>query len=158
MALLTVTSSVLQAHKLEKKPVIAAFLGALTKLVLNIILVSTVGMIGAPISSVVGYFVMAAVNFYFVIKYVAKDIKISKTIGKVVISSLIMAVFALGVYLILYNFTSSPKISVVVAVPLAAIFYVFMLLITKSVEKDDILMMPKGEKVYSFLKKMKFIK
>ncbi|MBR6049915.1 MAG: polysaccharide biosynthesis C-terminal domain-containing protein, partial [Clostridia bacterium] len=158
MALLTVTSSVLQAHKLEKKPVIAAFLGALTKLVLNIILVSTVGMIGAPISSVVGYFVMAAVNFYFVIKYVAKDLKISKTIGKVVISSLIMAVFALGVYLILYNFTSSPKISVVVAVPLAAIFYVFMLLITKSVEKDDILMMPKGEKVYSFLKKMKFIK
>ena len=158
IAFLTVTSSILQAHKLEKKPVIAAFFGALTKLVLNIVLVSTVGMIGAPISSVVGYFVMAAVNFYFVIKYVTNDLKIGKTIGKVVLSSLIMAAFALGVYLILYNFTSSPRISVVVAVPLAAIFYVFMLFITKSVEKDDILMLPKGEKIYSILKKINFVK
>lgn len=157
MALLTVTSSILQAHKLEKKPVIAAFFGALTKLALNIILVSTIGMIGAPISSVAGYFVMAAVNFYYVIKYVKKDLRIGKTMGKIFISSLIMAGFAIGIYLILYNFTSSPKISVIISVPLAAIFYVFLLFITKSIEKNDVLMLPKGEKIYSFLKKAKLI-
>lgn len=157
MALLTVTSSVLQAHKLEKKPVIAAFFGALTKLVLNIILVSTIGIIGAPISSVAGYFVMAAVNFYFVIKYVHKDLKIGKKIANILVSSLIMAVFAIALYKVLYNFMQSEKISVVIAVIASAIFYVFLLFLTRSVDKNDILLLPKGEKIYGFLKKAKFI-
>jgi len=158
MAMLTVTSSILQSHKLEKKPVISAFFGALTKLVLNIILVSSFGMIGAPISSVVGYFVMAAINFYFVIKYVYKDIKIGKIVSKTLISSVIMAIFAAASYYILYNLTSSIKISVVISIILSIIIYMILLLITKGVNKDDILLIPGGEKIYSILKKLKMMK
>ena len=158
MAMLTVTSSILQSHKLQKKPVISAFFGALTKLVLNIILVSNFGMIGAPISSVVGYFVMAAINFYFVVKYVYNDIKIGKIVSKTLISAVIMAVFAAVSYYILYNRTSSIKLSVVITIILSIIIYILLLFITKGVEKSDILLLPGGDKIYGLLKKLKMMK
>ncbi|MBO4212855.1 MAG: polysaccharide biosynthesis protein [Clostridia bacterium] len=158
MAALTVTSSILQAHKKQKMPVISAFFGALTKLVLNIILVSSFGMIGAPISSVVGYFVMAAINFGFVIKYAASDVKPGKIVVKPLISALIMTVFAAFSYYLLHYLTSSIKISVVVAIILSAVLYVFLLIIIKGIEKDDVLLMPGGDKIYNVLKKIKLMK
>ena len=158
MAALTVTSSILQAHKKQKMPVISAFFGALTKLVLNIILVSSFGMIGAPISSVVGYFVMAAINFGFVIKYAASDVKPGKIVVKPLISALIMTVFAAFSYYLLHYLTSSIKISVVVAIILSAVLYVLMLIIIKGIEKDDVLLMPGGDKIYNVLKKIKLMK
>ena len=158
MAMLTVTSSILQSHKLEKKPVIAAFFGALTKLVLNIILVSTIGMIGAPISTVIGYLVMAAINFGFVIKYVSKDIKIFKITGKIIISSIAMAVFAAGSYYLLEHLLNSIKFAVIIAVLLSVVFYIMMLLLTKGVEKEDVILLPGGEKIYGILNRMKLMK
>ena len=158
MAILTVTSSILQAHKLQKMPVIAAFCGMATKLVLNIVLMKLFGMIGAPISSVIGYFVMAVLNLVFVKKYVYKDLKIIKPVGKSLAASVIMAAFALGVYKALEFMTKSVKISVIVAVLLAIVFYFVVNLIIKGIEKEDIMLLPHGEKIYGFLHKIKLMK
>ena len=158
MAMLTVTSSVLQAHKLEKIPVIATIFGALTKLVLNIILISNFGMIGAPISSVIGYFVMAALNFVFVYKRVYPELKIFKMLAKTFVSSAVMAAFAFGVYCLMNKLIQSPKISVLIAIPIAAAIYVIVLFKTKGIEKEDIMIFPHGEKIYGFFKKIKLMK
>lgn len=157
MAALTVTSSVLQSHNLEKKPVIAALFGCLTKLVLNIILVSNIGMIGAPISSALGYFVMAALNFHFVIKYVYPDMKIGAVILKTVLASVIMSAFAVAVYMILYRISSSVKISVLVAVLLAIPTYAVFLLKIRGIDKNDVMMLPYGDRIYNILKKIKLM-
>ena len=129
-----------------------------TKLVLNIVLMKLFGMIGAPISSVIGYFVMAALNLVFVKKYVYKDLKIIKPVGKSLAASVIMAAFALGVYKALEFMTKSVKISVIVAVLLAIVFYFVVNLIIKGIEKDDIMLLPHGEKIYGLLHKIKLMK
>ena len=158
MAMLTVTSSILQSHKMQKMPVIAAIFGALTKLVLNIILISNFGMIGAPISSAAGYFVMAAVNFAFVYKYVYPELKIVKIFAKTFISSAVMAGFAVGAYYLMKYLINSPKISVIIAILISIVVYAFVLFKTKGVEKEDILLLPNGEKIYGFFKKIKLMR
>ena len=157
MAMLTVSSSILQAHKLEKKPVISAFLGALTKLVLNIILVSSIGMIGAPISTVAGYFVMAAMNLWFILKHINNDIGLGKIILKPLISSAVMSVISVCVYFIFVNMTESIRISVVISVALAVVIYIIALILFKGIDKEDILMFPKGDKIYRIIQKTKLM-
>lgn len=79
--MLTITNSILQSHRLERKPIISMLCGAAVKLVINFILISIpqVGVYGAPIGTVISYFVMAVLNFCFVAKYVHLDIKILKS-------------------------------------------------------------------------------
>ena len=157
MAMLTVSSSILQAHKLEKKPVISAFLGALTKLVLNIVLVSSIGMIGAPISTVAGYFVMAAMNLWFILKHISNDIGLGKIILKPLISSAVMSVISVCIYFIFVNMTDSIRISVVISVASAVVIYIIALILFKGIDKEDILMFPKGDKIYRIIQKTKLM-
>ena len=158
MAILTVTSSMLQAHKLQKFPVISAFCGMATKLILNIVLMSSFGMIGAPISSVAGYFIMAAMNVVFVKKYVYKDMKIVKPIWKSFISAAIMGSFAFGSYKLMEFVTSNIRISVIISVLISIIVYFTLNMLIGGIKKEDILLMPRGEKIYGFFKKIKLMK
>ena len=137
---------------------ISAFCGMITKLALNIILMSSFGMIGAPISSVIGYFVMAAMNMIFVKKYVYNDIKIIKPIGKSCISAAIMALFAFGSYKLLVFLTSSIKLSVIISVLASIIVYFVINLLIGGIRKQDVELMPHGEKIYGFFKKIKLMK
>jgi len=70
-AMLTITTSILQAHKLQHKPIISMCGGIVVKIILNVLLISnpSIGIYGAPIGTLASYFVMASINFYFVIHF-----------------------------------------------------------------------------------------
>lgn len=160
MALLTVTSSILQAHKLEKLPVISTFIGAGVKFGLNILLISLFGIIGAPISSLAGYMTMAIINIVFVKTKVYKGISFWKACGKPLISSLIMAAATAGLAL-LFNTILGPeniKLTAIIVIILSIAVYLALIFITKSIDREDLMLMKKGEKVCRYLEKLHLIK
>ena len=53
--------------------------------------------------------------------------------------------------------TDSIRLSVVIAVAFAVITYVMGLILFKGIDKEDILMLPKGDKVYKIIHKMKLM-
>ena len=158
MSMLTITSSILQSFKFEKKPMISTFFGAITKFVLNLILVSSFGIAGAPISSVIGYFVMAAINLYFVAKYVYPELKIVNIVSKSFVSSIIMGLLSAAFYFLITHIGIGIRVSLIFTIIFAVMVYITVLLCIRGIDKDDILLMPYGEKIYKALYKLHLIK
>ncbi len=158
-AMLTITTAILQAHKLQKKPIISMFCGILVKLVLNLTLIRNpvIGIYGAPIGTVACYFTMAVINFYFVIKYVGIRISFIKNFIKPFIGTLLASVVTVFTYwLVDLKFSSS--IATCVSILMTIIAYFVLLFLLRTFQKSDIIILPKGEKIYRFLSKHKLVK
>ena len=157
-AMLTITTAILQAHKLQKKPIISMFCGIVVKLLLNLILIRnpSVGIYGAPIGTVVCYFTMALINFYFVVKYVGIRFVFIKNFIKPLIATLLGSGVTIGVYYIV-NIKFSSTIATCISIVATIIAYCVLLFLLKTFQKSDIVILPKGEKIYKFLLKHKLI-
>lgn len=139
-------------------PAIALAIGAVIKLILNIVLISNpkINIIGAPISSIV----CQIIAFIICYKALTSKIKLKippKKIIKTVISGIIMG---LGVYFINANLNKaiSPNLSTIISILSGAIIYVVAILGLKILSKEDILMIPFGTKIYNILLKLKIYK
>ena len=133
--------------------------GVLVKLILNLILISqpTIGIYGAPIATVAGYFTMASINFYFIIRYVGIRSIFFKNLLKALTASLISSVITIMVYRLIASF-GYPSVATILAIIATVFIYFILLFILKAFEKSDIIMLPKGQKIYRILKKIRFVK
>ncbi len=145
-------------------PAIAILVGCAFKVALNLILIPIpkINIYGAAISSIVCQAVAFLVNFIVLIRHIPLKITLKKYIVKPLFSGIIMAAVAIGIYriltLILGISYMGNLVSTLVAIIVAAIVYIFTILATKVMDKNDILLLPKGEKIYKILVKCKIYK
>lgn len=158
-AMLTITTSILQAHKLQHKPIVSMFCGIIVKIILNIILIRqpAIGIFGAPIGTLVCYFVMAAINFYFVVKYVGVHVSIIKNFGKPLLSAIVSSVFTVLVYYFI-SAAGHPNAATILAILITAAVYFVVLFLLHTFTKSDILLLPKGKFIYGALCKLKLMR
>ena len=158
-AMLTITTSILQAHKLQQKPIISMCGGIIVKIILNILLIRnpSIGIYGAPIGTLVSYFVMAAINFYFVIKYVGIHISMIKSFGKPLLASIMASVFTVLIYFLIASM-GHPNVGTIIAIILTAVVYFIFLFLLRAFTKADILLLPKGDSIYRLLKNLRLMK
>lgn len=158
-AILTVTSAALQACHKQRKPIISMLLGIVTKLIVSCTLMSieSIGILGAPIGTLASYFVMATINFIFVLKYVSSELNIFKLIIKPICASAISSVVTIFSYKIIKQ-AGHPTVATVVSIALTVVAYFVLLFATKNFEREDIMMLPKGEKIYNVLVKLHLMK
>ena len=156
-AMLTITTAILQAHKLQKKPIISMFCGIVVKLVLNLILIRnpSIGIYGAPIGTVACYFTMALINFYFVVKYVGIRFVFVKNFIKPLIATLLGSLVTIGVYYIV-NIAFSSTVATCISIIATMLAYLVLLFLLKTFQRSDIIL-PRGEKIYKFLLQHKLI-
>ena len=137
-----------------KTPAIALAVGALIKFILNIVLISNpnIGIIGAGISSIVCQIVAFTICFTSLRKSIKLNLNFKDNIIKPIISALIMGVL---VYLIDAGLSKviNANIATIISVLCGVLIYVVMILLTKSLKKEDILMIPFGSKIYPILVK-----
>ena len=139
-------------------PAVALLIGALIKLILNIILISNpnINIIGAPISSIV----CQVIAFIICYKALTSKIKLKipvKKIVKIIISGIVMGISVYFINMGLNNITSA-NITTIISIFCGAIIYVIGVLGLKVLSKEDILMIPFGTKIYSILIKFKIYK
>lgn len=138
-----------------KTPAIALAVGALIKFILNIVLISNpnMGIIGAGISSIVCQVVAFTICFTSLRKSIRLNLKLKNNIVKPIIAAVTMGVF---VYFINAGLSKviSGNIATIISILCGALIYVAMILLTKSLKKEDILMIPFGSKVYPILVKI----
>ena len=157
-ALLTITTSILQAHKLQKKPIISMCGGIIVKIILNVLLISheSIGIFGAPIGTLASYFTMASINFYFVIKYVGLHINIIRNFGKPLLSAILSSVFTVLVYRLISS-TGHPNMATILSIIVTALIYFIFLFLLRTFTKEDILLLPGGKTIYHTLCKLKLM-
>lgn len=140
----------------SKIPAIAAGLGAVIKFILNMILISNpnIGIYGASISSFVYQVIVFFICYNVMNRCVNMKIKFKTHILKPVISALGMGLVVFLGYRLFSGFLGN-TISTIISIILGAISYCALILFTKTLKKDDIMMIPYGTKIYNVLVKLK---
>ena len=136
-------------------PATALGIGCLVKLVLNIVLLKIpfFNVYGAAIGSIACHAVAFTIVFNVLKKYVKLDLPLGKFVIKPAIATGIMSVCSYTLYVILKGIIPG-NTATLIAMAFAVIVYIAAVLALKIYNREDIYMLPKGEKIYkNFIKK-----
>ena len=139
----------------SKIPAIAAGIGAAIKFILNMILISNpkIGIYGAVISTLVYQIVAFIICYKVMNRCVNMHIKFKTHILKPVLSAIGMGIVVFFGYKLFSTFAGN-TISTILSILWGAISYCLFMLLTKTLTKEDILMIPYGTKIYGVLVKL----
>ncbi len=141
-------------------PATGLFMGCVAKFILNVILIRqpSINIYGAPISSIVCQIISFTYGFTILSRKISLKLSLKKYIIKPLLCSGIMGVIAFGVYRLSMLLISSNTISVIVSIIIAVIVYFAMVFLFGLLEKDEIEMIPMGNKIYMLAKKVHLVK
>ena len=153
VSVVQVTNAVLQAYGKVYYPVFSMIAGGIAKVVMNYTFIPIIGIDGAPIATIVCYAIIAIINIVCIIKVVKIKFNIMELVIKPLFSALLMG----GVLWVIKNYLGIGTISTVLAIGIGAVIYVISAFAVRAIGKDDILILPKGEKLASLLEKFRLI-
>ncbi len=164
MAVSTPITNMLQAIGRTDIPVKTVIIGAVCKIVCNFILVGNpkINIYGAVVGTILFYVVIVTCNLTALLKYSKVKIDWGSIILKPFISAALCGITAFASYGLLSkifpvksaeSILNMGTISTVIAVGLAVVVYVVALLLLKGVNREDISVLPKGEKIAKTLEK-----
>ena len=158
VCMLSVTSSFLQACGREKYPIISMSVGCVVKLAASYILIGipSIGRFGTPIGTFICYLVITVLNFYFVVKYTGVKPNIANTFMRPFVSAITAVGLAAAMYYAVAYFWQS-RIVTLLAILAAALIYVVVVLRFRALSREDIMLIPKGERICGLLEKMKLL-
>ncbi len=170
MAILTLSSpltNILQAIGRADVPAKALLLGCVFKVGLNYILIGVpeINVKGAVFGTAVFYLICIVYNYIVLRKETGVRIDVKTVIVKPLISAVACGVAAWGSYTLLSGVLtfnegsrlSGQSLSCIISIGVAGLVYGICILFTKTLVKNDILMLPKGEKIAKILEKYKLI-
>ncbi|MBQ2694738.1 MAG: polysaccharide biosynthesis protein [Clostridia bacterium] len=164
MAVSTPITNMLQAIGRTDIPVKSVVVGAICKIVCNYILVGNpkINVYGAVAGTVLFYVVIVTCNITSLLKFSKVKINWGAIALKPLISAALCGVTAYAAYGLLSrifpveaseSILNMGTVSTVIAVGLAVVVYVISLLLLKGVAREDISVLPKGEKIAKKLEK-----
>lgn len=152
VCVMTLTNGLLQAHGREDIPLWTLLLGGLTKIISNYLLVgnSAIGIRGAAWSTLLCYALIAVLNLVFVARAVPERPGYLSVFLRPAAATAVMAVFARAAFGLLQR-AVSPRPAAALTVLLAAAVYAALALVLGAVRREDLVSLPKGEKIADFL-------
>jgi len=151
VVLIQTINGALQGLGKVNTPVIAFAISALIKLLFNIILLPIIGVNGAIISSILAHVASFIICFASLKRNLGISFKVSKFLAKPLIASLIMVVSSYFTYVKLYLFVPE-KFLLIISLLIGIIIYVISIFILKILSKEEIFMIPYGQKLYKRVK------
>lgn len=147
-------------------PIIGLACGAFTKLILNLVLIPIpeIGVNGAVIGSVVCHIISFMISFVILNKHIKINFNYVKCIIKPIIATIIMVICSWFVYINLGasipNTISiilglnAQRIATILSIVTAIVIYGICLIILKVFTKEEVYMLPCGEKIYKMFYKL----
>ena len=138
-------------------PAIALGLGVAAKFIANIVLIPIegIGVHGAAIGSVLCHIISCTIGYNVLKRTVKLDFKLHRLMFKPIVATTVMAVCSYLCYSALSLTALKSSLVTIIAIAIAVIVYVIAVLGLKIFSKEDLLQLPKGEKIYSLLRKIK---
>ena len=151
-------TSILQAIGKQFIPVRNLLIGAGVKGIISFILVGipSININGAPYGTLVCYLVIVLLNFISVCKYTHFIPNLMSVFIKPLVCAGLCGLTA-GVGNWILSGHISENLTTIISIGAAGIIYVAALFIFKAISRDDIMMLPKGEKIAHVLEKYHYI-
>ncbi|MBQ7005147.1 MAG: polysaccharide biosynthesis protein [Clostridia bacterium] len=153
-------TNILQALGNTKAPIISILAGAAAKLVYNYIVIAKpeINIRGAAGASVLCYVIMAGLNLIQLLHCTHIRLDYVSVFLKPFVAAVACGGTAWGVFKLLTGSIGiSSKLSCLISIACGATVYAIVLLIIKGIVKDDLEMLPKGEKIEKILAKFKLL-
>ena len=137
-------------------PAFALGVGVVAKLIINLVLlpIPEINIYGAAIGSIACHAIAFVIVFNVLKRYVKLDLPFKKFVFKPALATIIMGVCSYTTYSILNGIISGNK-ATIISIIFAIVIYLISVVALKIYNKEDIYMLPKGEKIYRILEKMK---
>lgn len=152
VVLIQTINGALQGLGKVNTPVIAFAISAVIKLVFNLMLIPTIGVKGAIVSSILSHITSFTICFRTLKRNLKISFGLNKFLLKPIIASINMAVISYLVYAKL-NLIIDSKILLIISLLIGIIVYAISILMLKIFNKDEIFMIPYGKKMYKRIKK-----
>lgn len=136
-------------------PAIALAIGAVSKLIINVVLISNpnINIMGAIISSIVCQVIVFTVCMHYLNKEIKLKMNFASHVLKPTIAAGIMGVIVYAAYRLINNLIGN-SIACIAAIIIGVIAYVVIVIAMKILTKEDIYMIPFGTKIYGVLVKL----
>ena len=163
MAILTLSApltNILQAIGRADVPAKSLALGCGIKIGLNYLLIGipSINVNGAVFGTAAFYLFCIIYNYAVLKKETGVKIDLKTVIIKPLIASVLCGVSAYGMYLVVTRFVGlGNTLGCLAGIAVAVLVYGISVLLMKTLVKNDILMLPKGEKIAKILEKYKLI-
>ncbi len=153
-------TNILQGIGKQTVPVKNMAIGVVLKIVLNFILVGVpaINITGAAIGTVACYFYICLANFYCVCKYSRVKVSTFRAVIKPLFCAILCGAAAFASNNALLKAGHSLKVSTLASIVIAVFVYAISIIITRTIDKNDIISLPKGEKLLKVLEKLRIIR
>ena len=153
IAMTATTNSLLQAVGKVSLPVKLIVLGSIIKLGMNYILVGTpqLNIRAVPYSTLVCYVVITLMSLIALYQTVG-SLELFSSFGNPLLAAILCAATARGVQNLLDGYTQS-RFAVLISVAAGALVYLLALLLLRVIKKEELMTLPKGEKMAKILEK-----
>jgi len=156
------TIATLQANGYERVALMTFPAGAAVRIALSYVLVAIpeIGIIGSPIGTLACFAVIVVLNIIFITIKVKESIKVISGFIKPLICALIMAAVAYLTYNGVYWFGSgiigtgvnAVRLYLALSIFTGIIAYIVLVIFSKTITKEDLAYIPKGEKLAKLLR------
>lgn len=151
-------NAILQASGHEKLTMVTMISGGLVKIIVNWFLVAqrSINIYGAPVGTLVSYVVMALMNYIFICVALKHRPKLLRIFARPLAASVLMGAAAWAIYGLCARFIGAASWSrialcMLAAIAVAVIVYLVSTIALRSITKEDMKLIPGGEKIANFL-------
>lgn len=159
LALCQTSTGILQGIGHIKVPVVGAILGAITKVILNLLLIRipSINVLGAVLSTTGCYLVAAVFNVIMLSRKTGTRFDFMGSFLKPVIGSVAMAAGTLGSYHLFFALIGSNTIATLMAICVAVAVYGLVMLLIKGIMEEDLRTVPGGGKLIRIFKRLRLL-
>ena len=169
VCMVLVCNSVLQAHGFINLPVIVMVLGGIVKIVNNYTLVGAIGIAGAPVGNILCFGLALVLDLVVITRVIPNRPRLLPIFVKPAIASAIMGGAAWAVYGLLSRVLTAEQVNeagetirvvsrmgnalgIFLAIAVAGVVYLVLVVAIRAISKDDLALMPKGDKLARLLR------
>lgn len=135
-------------------PATALLIGVIIKFILNIVLVPIpgIGASGAAFATAACHAIAFFIGFNVLRTNIKLDLGFSKFVVKPILATTAMGICSYAVYFMLTSINIG-KLATIIAILVAVLIYILAVVFFKIFTKEEIFMIPYGQKLYKILKK-----
>ncbi len=153
----TVTNALLQALGRPLVPLVSMVVGAAVKIILCPLLIRSFSVSGTPMSTFFCYFTVCLINFAVIYREMKQKPSFVSMFFRPLLAS---SASALCAAYACSNLSAAlgDTLACLFSIALAALVYFALIIVTRYLTGEELLMLPKGEKILTIFKKFGFIK
>lgn len=153
VSFVSLTGTFLQSVGRVKTSLFTMAVGAVLKLVINLVMVENIGIMGAPMGTFACYGSIFLLNCLFIKKYIGFSMPMGTILVRPFLCTLACCTAAYGSWWALCALLGYSRLWVIVALGIAVVIYLVMVLALKVLSKEDMALLPKGERIGAFLER-----